>query len=84
MEIKTTFKSTQQRIIIDNVHYTSNHFHDFSIITASEHYDPDLVISMIKSYYSAEQKEKKLQPQRQQFMTFTINKHPDDMMKLMK
>eukprot|EP00971_Amphidinium_carterae_P215175 4270793-Amphidinium_carterae.3 len=63
MEIKTTFKCNMQRIIDDKAIYKTKHFHDLSIITTTEHYDPMLVpncvIGMIKLYYSTEQKTNK-------------------------
>eukprot|EP00971_Amphidinium_carterae_P008657 170267-Amphidinium_carterae.5 len=75
MEIKTTFKCTRQRIITDKLERKSKHFRNFSIISTGEFYKDDTV-TMIKYYYSDEQKNKsQLPPYRQRFILFMINKH---------
>eukprot|EP00971_Amphidinium_carterae_P041090 807037-Amphidinium_carterae.2 len=83
MEIKTTFKCTRRRIAND-LDYKSKHFHDCSIITTGEYYNAECAVTMIKYYYSDEQKNKSTTPPyRQRFILFMINKHHDDMRKLM-
>eukprot|EP00971_Amphidinium_carterae_P134245 2659951-Amphidinium_carterae.1 len=83
MESKTTFKCTRQRIITDKTYYKAKRFHDFNIITTGEYYNADYTMTITKCYYSDEQKNKSQQPPcRQRFVRFMINKHRDDMRKL--
>eukprot|EP00971_Amphidinium_carterae_P246033 4886642-Amphidinium_carterae.2 len=58
MELNTTFKCNKQRIINDGAIYKTEHFHDFSIITTTEHYVPNYIIEMIKFYLQKQKQQK--------------------------
>eukprot|EP00971_Amphidinium_carterae_P106191 2103082-Amphidinium_carterae.1 len=54
--------------------HKTKHFHDVSIITTGDHYDPNYVIEMIKFYYNTQQKEKQPIAHNNGLIVFMIEK----------
>eukprot|EP00971_Amphidinium_carterae_P308888 6137906-Amphidinium_carterae.2 len=72
MEIKTTYKQTKLRPIIDKVDYKTKHFHKFSIITTEYDCNEDFAVHVSKHFYNdgLRNKPNAPLPYRQRFIMF--------------